>query len=269
MLPVRGSPRIYDVQTVTIPSEGYHDGGHILTLRDVTDRKNAETAFKKANRKLNLLSGIVRHDMKNKLTALFIYLDLASEQKTGNEQREDLEKVRDSAKAILTLVDFTHKYQDLGVAAPSWQNVGEVLKEATSHFDCSGVRIVDDTNGLELLADKLFERVIYNLLDNALRYAHGIRTFSMRFTVKDGVLTLFVEDDGPGVPAGEKERIFERGFGKNTGLGLFLVREVLGITGITIRESGEPGTGARFEMTVPPGAFRFSGMDTTGGILPG
>lgn len=55
------------------------------------------------------------------------------------------------------------------------------------------------------------------------------------------------------------ERIFEQGFGKNTGLGLFLSREILAITGITITENGTPGKGARFEITVPKGAYRFTG----------
>jgi signal transduction histidine kinase len=55
------------------------------------------------------------------------------------------------------------------------------------------------------------------------------------------------------------ERIFERGYGKNTGLGLFLSREILAITGITITENGVPGKGARFEITVPKGAYRFTG----------
>jgi len=40
-------------------------------------------------------------------------------------------------------------------------------------------------------------------------------------------------------------------------MGLFLSREILSITGITIKEAGEPGKGARFEMTVPKGAWRF------------
>ena len=53
----------------------------------------------------------------------------------------------------------------------------------------------------------------------------------------------------------EKEKIFDRGFGKNTGLGLTLSREILGITGITIKETGEHGIGARFEITVPKGMF--------------
>ena len=69
----------------------------------------------------------------------------------------------------------------------------------------------------------------------------------------DNGLKLVVEDDGIGIPEADKDRMFTRGFGKNTGLGLFLVREILSITGITIQENGNPGTGARFEMTVPKG----------------
>ena len=50
--------------------------------------------------------------------------------------------------------------------------------------------------------------------------------------------------------------IFEKGFGKNTGLGLFLIKEILAITGMTIQETGVPGKGARFEITVPKGHYR-------------
>ena len=69
-------------------------------------------------------------------------------------------------------------------------------------------------------------------------------------------LVLLCKDDGDGVSTEEKEKIFDQGFGKNTGLGLALSREILDITGITIRETGEPGKGARFEMVVPKGAYR-------------
>jgi signal transduction histidine kinase len=60
-----------------------------------------------------------------------------------------------------------------------------------------------------------------------------------------------------GIETAEKGRIFERGVGKNTGMGLFLTREILGITQISIEETGVPGKGARFEIRIPKGTWRF------------
>ena len=64
------------------------------------------------------------------------------------------------------------------------------------------------------------------------------------------------EDDGAGIPVPHKEAIFEPGFGKGSGFGLFLTREILEITGIRISETGEEGKGARFGILVPAGMFR-------------
>jgi signal transduction histidine kinase len=75
-------------------------------------------------------------------------------------------------------------------------------------------------------------------------------------TEEDGVLKIRWEDNGVGVPAGEKQKIFGQGYGRHTGLGLFLVREILSLTGMTIRENGEPGEGARFEIIIPQDRFR-------------
>ena len=72
-------------------------------------------------------------------------------------------------------------------------------------------------------------------------------------------LVVIWEDNGIGIAADEKERIFERGFGKNTGLGMFLVREILSLTGITIMETGVPGAGVRFEIMIPCGMWRVNG----------
>jgi len=112
-----------------------------------------------------------------------------------------------------------------------------------------------------VFADPLVVKVFYNLMDNAARY--GGKITSIRFSsLESGDDHLIVcEDDGNGVPADEKEKIFERGFGKNTGLGLALSLEILSITGITITETGEPGKGARFEIAVPKGSYRMKKED--------
>ena len=93
-------------------------------------------------------------------------------------------------------------------------------------------------------------------MENAIR--HGGKLTRIGFSVEEdpnGVAIICV-DNGTGVPAREKEHIFERTFFKHTGFGLFLSREILSITGIGIRETGVPGEGARFEILVPRGMFR-------------
>lgn len=103
----------------------------------------------------------------------------------------------------------------------------------------------------------MLERVFYNLLENAVKYGGEALTEVIVTSHRDGTsLVLVVEDDGAGIPEGDRQRLFEQGFGKNTGLGLFLSREILAITDITIDQTNPPGQGARFEIRVPAGKFR-------------
>ncbi|WP_243684956.1 ATP-binding protein [Methanosarcina barkeri] len=72
----------------------------------------------------------------------------------------------------------------------------------------------------------------------------------------DDNLVIEVKDDGIGVSSEMKELIFQKSIGKNTGLGLFLVKGILSITGMEIKETGTEGTGARFEIIVPSSNWR-------------
>jgi Osmosensitive K+ channel histidine kinase len=119
------------------------------------------------------------------------------------------------------------------------------------------IRVTVNFPDLEIFADRLVEKVFFNLIDNALRYG-GPKMTAIRFSSRetDNGLVLVCEDDGAGIRVEDKARLFQKGFGKNTGLGLFLSREILAITGIAISETGK---GARFEMVVPKGAYRFTG----------
>ncbi len=70
-------------------------------------------------------------------------------------------------------------------------------------------------------------------------------------------LTIFCQDNGVGVAPGIKEGIFKCDYFRNKGYGLFLAAEILGMTGLSIVETGEPGSGARIEIRVPKGSYRF------------
>ena len=129
-------------------------------------------------------------------------------------------------------------------------------------MDDIGISI--DLADLELYADRLIDKVFYNLLDNALRYGgEKMTTIQVSSHEDDDSLVIIFEDNGTGIPAEDKTKLFKKGFGKNTGLGLFLSREILSITGITITENGIPGMGARFEIRVPKGMYRVMRADAT------
>ena len=244
---------------VTVSSHFFTDAeGSVLgvegIIHDVTDLRLAEQALRQANRQLNLMSSITRHDILNQLTVLLGNLSFAQEEAPEGPLSTYLEKMSIAAGTIHRQIEFTRDYQDLGVQLPEWQRISDVIRAAA----IEGIPIVAETDDLAIYADPMLVKVFANLMDNTLRHGESATRVHVWYrSEENGDLTLVWEDDGVGVPAGEKKRIFDRGFGKNTGLGLFLIREILAITGIAIVERGEPGKGARFEMRVPTRAFRF------------
>lgn len=233
----------------------------LAILRDITERKQILQALQKANEKLNLMNSVTRHDILNKLTAVHGYLGLMELAISDEKNAAYLRNVDDAISAIESQIEFTRIYQDLGVQGPQWQNVEKIIRQVISQIDCGSLTIRCSIAGLELYADPLLERVFYNLADNAIRYGGTISEIRVRYETRERSLVLIWEDDGVGIPEAEKSFIFNRGFGKHTGLGLFLVREILSLTGMTIGETGVPGKGARFEIVVPEEAFRFEGAE--------
>ena len=227
--------------------------------RSQIELRKSEDALSRTNKKLTILSSITRHDIKNQLTALVLYLELSKDELSTNPgASEYLKKEMAIAEIIGLQIDFSKAYEDMGTTAPVWQNVNESIRRAVAALPMQAVRVEVDRSDLALYADPLFEKVFYNLIDNALR--HGGNTLTrIHITCHetDNGLVLICEDDGAGITGEDKDHLFMQGCGKHTGLGLFLSREILSITGITIAETSEPGKGARFEMNVPKGAYRF------------
>ena len=248
-----------------------------IYARNITKRKRAEEALKEetrklsllsdafqtANRKLKLLSAITRHDINNQLTVVLGYLSLIRSDTPDNTMDDTLQKITRAAQQISRLIQFTKTYEEVGVSAPVFQDIRTLVKTAAREL--SGTVRLDNEipPGRSVFADPLIVKVFFNLMDNAVRYGETITTIHFYGKEQDGDFVIRCEDDGVGIPADQKEKIFERGYGKNTGLGLFLAREILSITGISIRETGIPGKGARFEILVPKGMWHCEEADKT------
>lgn|GEM_PF-5921356 len=223
---------------------------------DITDRRKMEEALSQANKKLNLLSSITRHDVLNLITALRGFQDISEELTPEGELRDYLKKEIAITSSIQTQIEFTKDYQDLGVAAPIWHDLNTIINHAAGKLPVKHIRITVDIPEIEVLADPLFEKVFYTLIENGIRHGERIDTISWSGYETGEGFSIVYEDNGIGIETQEKERIFIRGIGKHTGLGLFLIREILTITGLSIRETGIPGKGARFEIMIPKGAYR-------------
>jgi PAS domain S-box-containing protein len=239
----------------------YNEQGEFVELlsvgNDLTDRKKAEEALFAANRKLNLLSSVTRHDVLNQLNVLAGYLGLVRDHVSDVDTAALLSRAMDSTWTIRKLIAFTKDYQEIGVHSPRWQEVAPTVAGAASPLDLERIALEVDVGSLQVYADPLLEKVFYALLDNALRHGERIDRIRISPRPEGKDLVIVVEDNGVGVPPGEKDRIFSRGTGRNTGYGLFISREILSITGLSLVETGTFGEGARFEIRVPEGAFRF------------
>ncbi|MDD1689080.1 MAG: PAS domain S-box protein [Methanoregula sp.] len=248
---------IIDVMISLSPFDpGNTTSGVTVTVMDITERKRAEDALKRASHQVALLNSVTRHDILNKLTALQGYIGYMKKHESDETLAGIIRKEETIANLIEKLIIFTRDYKDVGVRPPDWIGIADTIVTVRNSIELGPVLIQEKTGNLEIYADPLIRKVFYNLVDNSLR--HGGQVTEIRVTARenDDHLVLMYEDNGIGIPTNEKERIFEQEYGKNTGLGLFLVREILAITGIKISETGEPGKGARFEITVPKGSYR-------------
>jgi len=141
--------------------------------------------------------------------------------------------------------------------------VERLLADFKTRADARHVQLVSTIPELQANADEArLEQVLGNLLENAVKYGResGTVTVGGR-TTAEGKIEIFVQDDGPGIPAEALERVFERFYRVDkarsreqggTGLGLSIVKHIVQGHGGRVWVESQPGQGAKFFFTLPP-----------------
>ncbi len=250
--------------------------GVIEYVSDITERKYLEYTYEQemeyytaelkrytdtlatTNNKLNLLNNVTRHDILNTVTGLLGSVDMALVAGTKEEQTALLHDIKSLGKIVQRQIEFTRQYQDIGIGAAELQEVRSTIRSAAEQLPLEGITLEINVDRLAIYADPLIGKVFYNLMENSLRHGEHVTkmSFDLRKSGSDMIITF--SDDGAGIPEDLKEKIFLRGFGKHTGLGMYLARAILSITNIRIQETGEFGKGVRFEIIVPEQVYRES-----------
>jgi PAS domain S-box-containing protein len=221
--------------------------------RDVTERREREREMAAQNRRLERLASIVSHDLKSPLSVVEGSIDLARE--TGDETHLDraeraVHRVRDLAEDILTLAR-----RDEAVGATEPVRLSAVVDRAWDETDTTGARLVVESDGVvDADVDRL-RQLFANLFANAAQHGRpddADEELVVRVGTDDE--GFYVADDGVGVPADERDRVFEPTYSTHpdgTGLGLDIVRAVAEAHGWSVDLREAAGGGAHFAVSAP------------------
>jgi len=235
--------------TVTATPVAEGRAGEVVVLRDVTELVRRRDELRRENARLERVADTISHDLRNPLSVATGSLELAAE--TGGDDA-DLERALDALDRMDDIVESTLRLARGGRGDPDEAAVSlaAVAERGWRNVPTGEASLAVDGDA-ELRADpEQLESLLENLFRNSVEHGAGDGPVSVAVgATEDG---FFVEDDGVGLPEGEREAVFERGVTTSedgTGLGLAIVRDVADAHGwqVTLRESD--GGGLRVEVS--------------------
>ena len=238
-------------------SELAHEIAYAIHHYSLEEEQSAMETLMGTSRKLHIINSITRHDIRNQLTIqMNIYELLLECAESVPEIRSYVSTLGSSINSIHEHLVFSDVYQKIGIQRPRWLSIAAIIEGITCSHEFGDISISHSVGSVEVFTDVMFGKIITNLVENAIMHGKRVSTIRIGFMEQGNLGIITVEDDGIGVPEDLKVKIFERGFGSNTGLGLYYTREILGITGMEIYETGIPDEGARFEIRIPKKGYR-------------
>lgn len=235
------------VATVTtrrsINGTAYHFG----TIKDISVRKAREHEIERQNERLENFASIVSHDLRNPLNVAQGYVGMLQDDITRDEL-ELVDNALDRMGVLITeLLELAQSDREIGdmvavslqtTTDDAWQNVSTPQAKLETHN--LNQRVKADESRLQ----QLFE----NLFRNAVEHG-GSDVYVTVDTTTDG---FYVADDGPGIPPGDRDRVFETGYTteqKGTGFGLSIVQQIVDGHNWEIQVTNSADDGAQFEIT--------------------
>jgi two-component system, OmpR family, sensor histidine kinase KdpD len=283
-LPLPGGGRVWGVMIVrperatpALPAEQVYllDAFAVqlaLSLQRARLAKSAEAARIAADRvaQRNTLLASISHDLRTPLTTIAGAGSLIAQPECGlnDDRRATLgllieRKALDMSRLLTNVLELMQMESPRNALRVDWQSVDDLIALAlrSNEARLSERRIVVDLPTdlpLVLVEDTLIVQMLGNLLENAAKYTPSGTTITISAAVRDGTLLLAVADNGPGLPHGDSERVFESfqrgrsdGDIAGVGLGLAICRAGARLHGGEIGATNNPGGGARFEITLP------------------
>lgn len=247
-----------EARLLPVPSE---EGSIVAVMGisfDISDRKNKEIELMQAKNKLRVISEFTTYDMSNIMAVIQEYCQLAKDKSAEPALKEILDKQKTSIVEMGDIISFIRDYESLGSSPPVFIDIKDLIGQLSKKKEAAGVSLKIEMPDIEIYSDRIFNRIFFELIINSLK--HAINLTEIRFSCRhdDRGIVLLYEDNGRGIPGDEKERIFEKGYGKGTGNGLYFIYKAIGLLGMSIKEKGVPGEGARFEILVPKEMYRIS-----------
>ena len=245
--------------------------GAVSTIIDITVRRKLESDLNEARSRAELYVDLLTHDISNYNAAAMGYLQLAEERfQLDDKDRKliirPLEELRNSTELVANVWDLQRV--ESGREKDEPVDVEEMLRRAAvEHSYVPGRDVAMTVHGgcgCQVMASELLSVVFSNLLSNAIKHSSGAVNVDVNVSTimrnDREMARIEIEDDGPGVPDGRKEAIFDRSLMRLTkpvsrGLGLYLVKRLVGDYGgkvwVEDRVAGDSAQGARFVIELP------------------
>ncbi|HOZ87021.1 MAG TPA: HAMP domain-containing sensor histidine kinase [Bacteroidia bacterium] len=213
------------------------------------------------------------HEFKTPLTNISLALETMSEQKFINGEKEETmmriigrenERLRENIDRILQIARFEKEKIHL---VPDTIDVHQLIKKVISAFDVySGKREIifqcrfNSATGMLLVDETHFFNLIYNLVDNAVKYNLKRPEISIGTRDRPDGIIITVKDNGIGIPSADQKNIFQKFYRvhkgdlhdvKGYGLGLSYVKLIVESHHGHIKVSSQPGQGSEFEIFIP------------------